>query len=352
MWIESTKKGKRLCDRYRGADGKMHKASVELLRDTPQARRKAQEELLKRISDKSTLTNETDLKRLAEFYLLQKDIKPSTLVNYESAFKQILDILGNITIGSLTAPYVLRRLSESGKAQSTINRYIVLLNSLLEWSYQYGYMTERVHIAPMKAKSRKRDASMEYLESDELKDVLHQLEGTMAGYLCRFLALTGCRVGEASALTWDDIDERYIHITKAYKRENGISTPKTEHSVRDIFIQPELRTFLREYRKFRLIHMTAYGIRSDLLFFSMKGSPYTPNLLTTNLRKVVCPKHLHPHIFRHTHTALLAEQGLTLEAIARRLGHSSSDITKRIYFHVTEKLKERDEEALSKVSIL
>lgn len=352
MWIESTKKGKRLCDRYRGADGKMHKASVELLRDTPQARRKAQEELLKRISDKSTLTNETGLKRLVEFYLMQKDIKPSTLVNYESAFKQILDILGNITIGSLTAPYVLRRFSESGKAQSTINRYIVLLNSLLEWSYQYGYMTERVHVAPMKAKSRKRDASMEYLESDELKDVLHQLEGTMAGYLCRFLALTGCRVGEASALTWDDIDERYIHITKAYKRENGISTPKTEHSVRDIFIQPELRTFLREYRKFRLIHMTAYGIRSDLLFFSMKGSPYTPNLLTTNLREVVCPKHLHPHIFRHTHTALLAEQGLTLEAIARRLGHSSSDITKRIYFHVTEKLKERDEEALSKVSIL
>ena len=52
MWIEKTKKGLRLCDRYKGADGKIHKASVELLRDTPQARRKAQEELLKRISDK------------------------------------------------------------------------------------------------------------------------------------------------------------------------------------------------------------------------------------------------------------------------------------------------------------
>lgn len=352
MWIERTGKTLRLCERYTGIDGKQHKASVSLLRDTPQARKRAQEELLQKISDKSTLTAQTSLKRLIEAYIEQKDIKPSTRVNYESSFKQILVILGDITAGTLTAPYALRRLSESNKAQSTLNRYIVLLNGLIEWSYQFGYMQERIHIAPFKIKSKKRDASQEYLEADELKDVLHQLEGSMTGYLCRFLALTGCRVGEASALTWADVDDRYIHITKAYKLENGISSPKTEHSVRDIYIQPELRSFLQEYKKYRLIHMTAYGIRSELLFFTMKGLPYTPNVLLTNLKKVNCSKHLHPHIFRHTHTALLAEQGLSLEAIARRLGHSSSDITKRIYFHVTEKLKERDEEALSKVSIL
>jgi integrase len=43
---------------------------------------------------------------------------------------------------------------------------------------------------------------------------------------------------------------------------------------------------------------------------------------------------------------------MSLESIARRLGHSSSDVTKQIYFHVTEKLKARDEEAMSRVSIL
>ena len=350
MWIEKTKKGLRLCDRYKGADGKIHKASVELLRDTPQARRKAQEELLKRISDKSTLTSKVGLNRLIEAYISQKDVKPSTRKNYEISFGQIVDILGDITANSLTAPYALRRLSESGKAQSTINRYIMLLNGPLEWSFQFGYIEKAVRIPYVREKAKKKDA--EYLEADELKAVLDQMQGTMPGYLCQFLALTGCRIGEASALTWADIDDKYIHITKAYKPENGISTPKTETSVRDIFIQPELRTFLREFRKWRLIHMTAYGIRTDLLFFTLRGNHYTPSNLWLSLSHVDCPKHLHPHIFRHTHTALLAEQGMSLEAIARRLGHSSSAITKQIYFHVTEKLKARDEEAMSRVSIL
>lgn len=352
MWIEKSRNGLRLCERYVGADGKSHKASAPLARDTSQARRKAHEELLRKISDNSTLGSEMQFSRLVEAYIESRDVKPSTRKNYENAFGQIMDALGDITTGSLTAPYALRRLSETKKAQSTLNRYIVLLNSLLEWSYQFGYMQEKIHIAPLRVKARKRDASQEYLEADELRDVLHQLEGSMAGYICHFLALTGCRIGEASALTWQDIDDRYIHITKAYKPENGLSTPKTESSVRDIFIQPELRDFLRSYRKWRLVHMTAYGIRTDMLFFTDRGSHIIPQNVQRALDKVESPKHLHPHIFRHTHTALLAEQGMSLEAIARRLGHSSSDITKRIYFHVTEKLKARDEDAMSRVSIL
>ena len=350
-WIEQTKNSLRLYDRYKGYDGKIHKVSVPLARDTAQARKTAQEELQKKILSINTLTTEMRLSELVEAYINQKDIKPSSLVNYESSFKQILDALGDVLISSLTAPFCLRRLSETHKAQSTLNRYIMLLNGLFEWSYQYGYMLERIHITPIREKTKKKDADQEYLEASELKEVVDLLDGTMAGYVCKFLALTGCRVGEASALTWNDIDERYIHITKAYKYENGVSTPKTAYSVRDIFIQPELRTFLNEFRKWRLLHMAAYGIRSDLLFFSERGNVYSEQLLWCALNRLDYPKHLHPHIFRHTHTALLAEQGMSLEAIARRLGHSSSQITKEIYFHVTEKLKQRDEDSLKNVSI-
>lgn len=351
MWIERTSKGLRMCERYVGLDGKTHRACVTLARDTAQARRRAQEELQRIISHKSTLGDVIALNRLVELYLDSRELKPSTRLNYESAFRQIVDILGDLTTASLTAPQALRRLSESKKAQSTLNRYIVLLNGLLAWSYDFGYMSEKVHIRSFKEKQIKSDASENYLEADELSDVLHQLEGSMAYYVSRFLVLTGCRIGEASALTWDDIDDRYVHITKAWKRENGTSTPKTAHSVRDIFIQPELRTFLREYRKYRLIHMTAYGIRTELLFFSDVGTHYESHHLIRALQRVSCEKHLHPHIFRHTHTALLAEQGMSLDAISRRLGHSNSNITKEIYFHVTEKLKARDEEAMSRVTI-
>lgn len=350
-WIETTKNGLRLYDRYKGYDGKIHKASVPLARDTAQARRKAQEELLKKIENSST--NEVDLtfSSLVELYLSKKDIKPSSMGNYRSALGQVITIIGDVNISLLTAPYVRRRLSECNKAQSTINRYIMLLNGLFEWANQFGYM-DQIKLKPAKIKDIKKDTDQEYLEVDELVHVLDQLQGTMAYYLCKFLALTGCRIGEAAALTWDDIDERYIHITKSWKYENGISTPKTIHSIRDIYIQPELHQLLKELKEWRRLNMMAYGIRTDILFYNARGGYYNATLLLKTLQKLDCPKHLHPHIFRHTHTALLAEQGMPLEAIARRLGHSNSNITRQIYYHVTEKLKARDEAALDNISII
>jgi len=353
MWIEQTKNGLRLCDRYTGMDGKVHRASVPLPRDTAQARRKAQEELQNRIMNKYANLTEMPFLELVELYLNRKEIKPSTLTNYESAFSQIKNLLGDVLIDRLTAPYVLRRLSESNKAPTTLNRYIVLLNGLLAWAHQYGYVSDLIHIRMFSVKNIQiKDIDLEYLEASELQHVLDQLRGTMAYYLCKFLALTGMRIGEAAALTLDDIDDRYIHVTKAWKVENGLSTPKTIHSVRDVYIQPELRAFLKEYKEWRLLHMMAHGIRSDLLFFSAAGSWISTSGMRYTLGHLKSDKHLHPHIFRHSHVAYLAEEGIPLDVIARRLGHSKSETTRQIYFHVTEKLKARDEAAISKIHIV
>lgn len=352
MWIQKTKTGFRMYDRYEGMDGKIHRASVPMDRDTPQAQRKAREELAKLIAAKSATVSEMRLKSLVELYLSHKDVKPSTLANYNCAFKMILEALGDVTLDKLTAPYILRQFTQTKKPQTTINRYILILNNMLDWSYQLGYLSERIYIKQRKLKEKKRDPELEYLEKDELASVLDQLEGTMYYYVCKFLALTGCRFGEMAALTLADLDDKYIHITKAYKIENGVSTPKTEHSIRDIYIQPELRAFLSEYYTWRKIRMMELGIRTDLLFFGSTGSYLTCQSLKYKLQRCESSKHLHPHIFRHTHVALLAEQGVSLEAIARRLGHSDSVITRQVYFHVTRKLKDMDEQVLNRVSIL
>lgn len=58
------------------------------------------------------------------------------------------------------------------------------------------------------------------------------------------------------------------------------------------------------------------------------------------------------HALRHTHASLLLEQGVSIDTISRRLGHENSRITREIYLHVTEKLKERDNEQLARISLL
>lgn len=347
MWIENG----RLYDRYTGRDGKVHKVSVPLAKDTPQAHRNARKALEQKISDNLALCEEKRLNELIRVYLSQKDIKPSSRSNYDYTFDQILLILGDMRASDLSAPVIKRKLAECRKPVSAKNRYILILNAFLKWCYEYGYTDTLIHVSTEKEKKRPKDSGDLYLEPEELRNVLDEMTGTMDGYLCRFMALTGCRIGEAVALTLEDVGDRYIEITKTYDPTNHvINTPKTLTSERDVFIQPELRAMLREYYEWRRLYMMAYGIRTDKLFFSINGNYVCVQGVRNKLHKI-SPK-LHPHIFRHTHTALLAEQGASLETIARRLGHSDSKITRAVYFHVTERMKERDERLLEGISIL
>ena len=347
MWIENG----RLYDRYTGTDGKLHKVSVPLTKDTPQARRIARNALDEKITDILSRKTKKTLSELILMYLESKDVKPSTMSNYENAFSKILELFGDVIVSDLTTPMVKRTFLECDKPVSTKNRYILLLNNFLRWCHEYGYTQELINLSFEKDKTKPKDAGDLYLEAPELKDLLDRLDGTMDGYICRFMALTGCRIGEAVALTLEDITDKYIRITKTYDPQNRrINTPKTMTSEREIYIQPELRAMLREFHEWRMLYMMAHGIRTDRLFFSRTGGYYATNNLRLKLRKI-SPK-LHPHIFRHTHVALLAEQGLPLETISRRLGHADSKITKKVYFHVTEKMKAKDEKALDQISIL
>ncbi|KEH52042.1 integrase [Streptococcus macedonicus] len=57
--------------------------------------------------------------------------------------------------------------------------------------------------------------------------------------------------------------------------------------------------------------------------------------------KLSFKKHITTHIFRHTHISFLAEQGVPLEAIQDRVGHSRGSRVTEIYLHITKKTKDQ-----------
>lgn len=61
---------------------------------------------------------------------------------------------------------------------------------------------------------------------------------------------------------------------------------------------------------------------------------------------------LSTHALRHTHTSLLAAAGIPLDVISRRLGHADSKVTREIYLHVTELLKDKDAALLDAVTLI
>ena len=46
---------------------------------------------------------------------------------------------------------------------------------------------------------------------------------------------------------------------------------------------------------------------------------------------------VYPHLFRRTTESLLNAYGVSVDVIQYLLGHSSSEITKQVYIHDTEK---------------
>lgn len=349
MWIEKTRNGLRMVERYE-INGKIKRLSVPLERDTPKARKQAAAALAEKAAIITMPISSMKLSAALEEYVKLKDCKESTRKTNRTDNKVIVAILGDDPLASYSAVSVRRTFALDETIPKKKNRAIKAFKAFARWAYEmeytHEYIAERLRI--VKDNTPEKDPSELYLEPEQLKSLLENLHG-MPYYISRFLVLTGCRIGEATALTLEDIGENYIHITKAYSiHTREITTPKTKTSIRDIYIQPELAEFLAEYKKWRALDCMAYGKRPKTLFYSRTGELYAENHLARYLR----PLGAHPHILRHTHVALLAEQGMTLEAISRRIGHKGAGTTRAVYYHVTEKQRRKDEAALAAIRIL
>ena len=363
MWVEPTKTGKyKACERYTDPlTGKQRKVSVTIEKNTAANRKAAAKALADKIAKKDSSDSDMTLKELTELYLQDKKntVRASTLLSYRNRSKWLLEALNpGIVISSITAGYINRCLKTSGKKSKTINSRIDMFKKIIVWAYQNDYVDSKEwldKITPM-SDSRKTRIEDKYLEPEALKALIDSMKVKLWQLLTRFLALTGMRIGEAIALTMEDIGKEYISINKTYQIGPDAvgDDPKTEDSRRDIFIQPELRQLIAEIRSYRLEEQIRTGTRSNLVFFQKGGyikyNTYK-NYLIRNSKRILGHS-ISPHVLRHTHVSILAAQGVPFDTIARRLGHRGDDVTKQVYFHVTQKLRQADNDAVKDVHIL
>lgn len=365
MWIEKLDNGKfKAVERYEDVLTKKQKrVSVTMEKNTAQERKKAQEHLTRKIfelQNKDKTSNFT-MKEVVEAYRKDKkgSVKESTYVRIHSATNTFLKIFGEDTlISMLTAKTVKDRFRSTKKTNHTLNEYLARFKQLIRWAYKNDMISNTDFIDKMdrfKDEPRKTLIADKYLESDEVKILLDNMAHKRYRDLTEFLVLTGLRIGEALALNIDDVDtkERVIHVTKTWDTNNFVLTdPKTQSSVRDIYMQDELFALCKRLKKEALEKKLCSGFDA---FFQNKSRRYTLGNYTAHLKNDSAQYLNHsitPHALRHTHVSLLAEQGVSFDIISRRLGHDGSQVTKDIYFHVTEGLKKKDSEQLKSIKIL
>ncbi len=154
--------------------------------------------------------------------------------------------------------------------------------------------------------------------------------------------LTGARVGELTALTWDDVDfdTRRLRIRRSvswarFRGQAGTKPrfyePKTAAGKRTIELAPELAHALKVWKlacppsPFNLVFPTTEGTpkhRSTITHNSLR-----PALLAAGLRSVTL------HSLRHTCASALILAGTDCLEVAKFLGHAKPTVTMSVYAH-------------------
>jgi integrase len=212
-----------------------------------------------------------------------------------------------------TLDNLIGTLRQRGNSNATINRKMAALSKLLRKAYKMG----DIHSLPEFRRQKERAGRIRFLERDEEARLFAAIRSRSedAWRLSVFLVDSGCRLGEALGLIWNDIQEHRVSfwITKsgrsrtipltdrareavAYSGEGG-RRPKGPFAMLN---QPQFRAIWNEAK-------AEVGLGSDT--------------------QVV------PHILRHTCASRLVQGGIDIRRVQMWLGHQTLQMTMR-YAHL------------------
>lgn len=165
---------------------------------------------------------------------------------------------------------------------------------------------------------------------------------------------TGMRKGEINALKWSDIDGDILHVRRSIaqklKGEDRETPPKNKSSYRDLQIPQPLIDVLNEHKE---RHQKVDGFTEEWRVCGGIECLRDTSLDVKNRKfaeQAGLPR-IRIHDFRHSHASLLANEGINIQEIARRLGHSKIEITWNTYSHLYPREEERAVSILNKISL-
>ncbi|EPN9177803.1 tyrosine-type recombinase/integrase [Listeria monocytogenes] len=380
--------------------GKKKRASVVYRTNTVRARRQAERELVDKIDNliskkqgyfqgKSMLTF-YDLKN-SWFDTWRTTVKPQTVKREELVIDRLSELIADdILLEKITPLLIQNCLNEYREKYHSTHSTMQHIKCTLNKIFDYGVLHNVIAFSPSRVvklsatveekRAKKIRLEKKFLDEREVKALLSELKGrrNQSYYdLALFLIGTGCRIGEASALTESDIDfkNHLVAIDKSLQAHDlkvddfYLDTTKTEASERveqlPEFVIEALKRVIKRKKQFDK-HVENFPSevfrKSDFLFKTEYGAPITSHSFREILGRVnkvlqiECQekygfewiKNAVPHSFRHIHiTVLRNDPNIPLKEVQARVGHVQVETTNG-YTHLMNGSQEKSVEAISR----
>lgn len=217
-------------------------------------------------------------------------------------------------------------------ARSTLARKIASIKAF----YRFLYNEEIINFNPIDnvivPKQTKR--LPKFLTNNEIENILTNIKiETPSGYrnrvILELLWVSGMRISELSGLNFENLN----------LEQNEIKVYGKGAKERIVLIPEKTKVFLQNYIEnvYNLVSTTQKSPTSPVFVnyngFRLQNQSIRKALKAT-VDKIQLPKHVTPHIFRHSFATKMLEKGADLRVVQELLGHASIANT-QIYTHVS-----------------
>ena len=285
------------------------------------------------------------------------EIKRRTLLRYESIIRTyVFPYWDNVNIQDITPRDIQRWVTTlregvseaTGKplSPSSLNSCVGVLRQAFAYAENYEILDYNPTRKIKRIPEKKDDKLRVFTKDEQIRFENYIDKSKNPEYFVYILVLyTGLRLGEVTALTYQDINLKtgIMTINKTrYKTTDDkghwfyvTDTPKTDNSIREI----PLPSFLWEkFRKMKRDHKSKYVVSR------VDGRELTDKVIVWRLRRILKAAHIRPlnfHSLRHTFATRALENKMDIKTLSEILGHSDVTTTLNIYTHSLIKHKKQ-----------
>ncbi len=224
----------------------------------------------------------------------------------------------------------LDHLEKKGFAAKTIKGRMLVLNLILKYAILLEYINSNPcqYITVPKGLPKKKRLPA---TPDDVQKIKENTDKEF-GVLAYFILFTGCRRGEALAITPGDInlDNKTVAINKTVEwlgsRPQIKKSPKTDAGNREIPLTDNL------------IELLTPRMKQNYIFQNNKGELYNNSQVTRGWDKYQRETGVQstPHQLRHAYQTMLFDAGIDIKTAQTWLGHKDIKTTLDIYTHLSE----------------
>lgn len=271
---------------------------------------------LARVAD----VNRPALQRLVETLRL-KGYSPNTENTYRNEFAQLLMLLRDVSVDSLTPErlrsYMLYCTSELKLSEATLHSR---LNAI---KFYFEQVLHREKFFAEIPRPKKHSTLPKHISPRDMKKLFEATTNLKHNTLLRLCYGMGLRVSELVGLKLAHIDSgtMQVHIVRGKgKKDRYVNLPES--------ILAQLRMYVKEYKP------------KEYLFEGQYGGPYTARSAQTVFKQAMqvagINKAVGIHGLRHSYATHLMEAGTDIGHIQKLLGHEKIETT-LIYAQVTNR---------------